>query len=96
MTLSTLHGDGEYSAKDGNSSQWHYFLSVQLFTYDVTYAADDIDIIKRTKRDVTADFSVIERESIMTVLPVQEGKSKYMLSTSIDVRLIDYVSDYGR
>ena len=58
--------------------------SVQLLAY-----ADDIDIIGRTKRDVTAAFSAIERESTKMGLAVNEGKTKYMLSTSRDVRRID-------
>ena len=51
--------------------------------------ADDVDIIGRTKRDVAAAFSVIERESTKMSLAVNEGKAKYMLSTSGDVRHID-------
>ena len=52
--------------------------------------ADDIDIIGRTKRNVTAAFSAIERESTKMGLAVNEGKTKYMLSTSRDARRIDY------
>ena len=51
--------------------------------------ADDIDIIGRTKRDVTAAFGAIERESTKMGLAVSEGKTKYMFSTSRDVRCID-------
>ena len=58
-----------------------FHKSVQLLAY-----ADDIDIIGRTKGDVTATFSAIERESI--AVPY-ECKIKYMLSTSGDVRRID-------
>ena len=58
--------------------------SVQFFAY-----ADDIDIIWRTEWDVTAAFSAIERKSTKTHLAVNEGKTKYMLSTSRDVRCID-------
>ena len=58
--------------------------SVQLLAY-----ADDIDIIGRTKQDVTAAFSAIERESSKMGLAVNEGKTKYMLSTSRDARRID-------
>ena len=58
--------------------------SVQLLAY-----ADDIDIIGRTKRDVTAAFSAIERESTKMGLAVNEGKTKYMLSTCRDARRID-------
>ena len=43
--------------------------SVQLLAY-----ADDIDIIGRTKRDVTAAFGAIERESTNMGLAVNEGK----------------------
>ena len=57
-----------------------FYKSVQLLAY-----ADDIDIIGRTMRDVTAAFSAIERESAKMGLAVNEGKTKYMLSTSGDV-----------
>ena len=53
--------------------------SVQLVAY-----ADDIDIIGRTKRNVTAAFSAIERESTKIGLAVNEGKTQYMFSTSRD------------
>ena len=59
--------------------------SVQLLAY-----ADDIDIKGRTKRDVTAAFGAIERESTKIGLAVNDGKTKYMFSTSRDVRRIDY------
>ena len=58
--------------------------SVQLLEY-----AHDIDIIGRIKRDVTAAFSVIERESTKMGLAVNGSKTKYMLSISRDVRHID-------
>ena len=58
--------------------------SIQLLAY-----ADDIGIIRRTKRDVTAAFSAIERESTKMGLAVNEGKTKYMFSTSRDVLRID-------
>ena len=54
-----------------------FYKSVQLFAY-----ADDIDIIGRTMQDITAGFSAIERESTKVGLAVNEGKTKYMLSTS--------------
>ena len=54
--------------------------SVQLLAYAV-----DIDIIDRTKRDITAAFSAIERESTKMGLAVNEGKTKYMLTASRDV-----------
>ena len=60
--------------------------SVQLLAY-----ADDIDIIERTKRNVTAAFSAIERESTKMGLVVNEGKIKYMSSTSRGVRHIDFL-----
>ena len=41
-----------------------------------------IDIIGRTMRNVTAAFSAIERESAKMGLAVNEGKTKYMLTTS--------------
>ena len=56
--------------------------SVRLLAY-----ADDIDSIGRTKRDVTAAFSTIERES--KSLSANVGKTKYRLSTSRDVRRSD-------
>ena len=58
--------------------------SVQLLAY-----ADDIDIIGRSKRDVTPAFSAIERESTKMNLAVNEGETKYLLSTSRDERRID-------
>ena len=42
--------------------------------------------IGRTKRDVTAAFGAIERESTKMGRVVNEGKTKYMFSTSRDVR----------
>ena len=51
--------------------------------------SDRIDIIGGIKRDVTADFSAIERQSTKMGLAVNENKIKYMLSTSRDVRRID-------
>ena len=54
-----------------------------------TRDANDIHIIGRTKRDVTTVFSAIERESTKMGLAVNEDKTKYMLSTSRDVRFID-------
>ena len=60
-----------------------FFKSVQLLAY-----ADDVDIIGRTKRDVTAAFSAIERESAKMGLVVNEGKTKYMLSSCRGTRRI--------
>ena len=58
-----------------------FYKSVQLLAY-----ADDIDIFGCTMRDVTAVFSTIERESAKIRLAVNEGKTKYMLTTSgVDV-----------
>ena len=54
-----------------------FYKSVQLLAY-----ADDIDIIGRTMRDVSAAFSAIELESAKMGLAVNEGKTKYMLTTS--------------
>ena len=51
--------------------------------------ADDIDIIGRTNRNVTAAFSAIEWESTKMSLAVNEGKTKYMFSRSRNVRRID-------
>ena len=58
--------------------------NVQLLAY-----ADDIDTIGRTKRDVTAPFSAIERKSTKMGLAVNGGKKKYMLSSCRDARRID-------
>ena len=58
--------------------------NVQLIAY-----ADDIDIIGRTKRDVTAAFSAIEPESTNLGLTVNADKTTYMFSTSGVVRRID-------
>ena len=77
---------GECSAKGGSSSQWHYLS--EKCPVACSYA-DDIDIIGRTKRDVTAAFGAIERESTKMGLAVNEGKTKYVFSTSRDVRRID-------
>ena len=49
--------------------------------------ADDIDIIGRTKPDITAVLSAIERKSTKMGLAVNEGK-QCMLSTSRDERRI--------
>ena len=57
--------------------------SVHLCSY-----VDDIDIIGRAKRDVTPAFSIIVRESIKLGRAVNEDKTKYMLSTSRDMRHI--------
>ena len=54
-----------------------FYKSVQLLAY-----VDDIDIIGRTMRDVTTAFSAIERASAKMGLAANEGKTKYMLSTS--------------
>ena len=50
---------------------------MQLLAY-----ADNIDIIGRTMRDVTAAFGAIKRENAKMGLSVNEGKKKDMLSTS--------------
>ena len=43
--------------------------------------SDHINIIRGINRDVTADFSAIERQSTKIGLAVNENKIKYMLST---------------
>ena len=58
--------------------------TVQLLAY-----VDDIDIIGRTKREATAAFSAIGRKSTKMGMAVNEGKTKYTLSTSRYLRLID-------
>ena len=63
--------------QDGNI----FYKSVQLLAY-----ADDIDIIGRTQRDVTAAFSAIEKESAKMGLMVNHEKTKYMHSTSRSTR----------
>ena len=50
--------------------------------------ADDIAIIWRTMRNVTAVFIAIEWESIKVGLAINEGKRKCMLSTSRGMRPI--------
>ena len=54
-----------------------FYKSVQILAY-----ANDIDVIGRMMRDVTAAFSAIERASAKMGLAVNEGKTKYMLTTS--------------
>ena len=49
---------------------------------------DDIDIVGRSKRDITATLNAIERESTKMGLAVNEGKTLY-ISTSRGVRRID-------
>ena len=49
-----------------------FHKSIQLLA-----CADDIDIIGRTKRNITAAFSAIEQESTKMGLAVNEGKSGY-------------------
>ena len=81
---------GECLRKAGvNRNGTIFQKSVQLLAH-----ADDIDIIGRTKRGVTAAFSATERESTEVVLAVNEGKTKYMLS--ICRRAVYLSSDYGR
>ena len=48
-----------------------------------------MNIIRRTKRDLTAAFSAIERESTKMAMAVNESKAKSMLSTSRNLRSID-------
>ena len=57
-----------------------FYKTVQLLSY-----ADDIHIRGRTVRDVTVAFSAIEWGSVKMGLAVNEGKTKYMLSTSGNV-----------
>lgn len=54
-----------------------FYKSVQLLVN-----ADDRDIIKRCKRDITTAFTAIEKESAKVGLEVNEGKTKYKLSSS--------------
>lgn len=57
---------------------------VQLLAY-----ADDIDIIGRTKRDVTGAFGAIEKESAKVGLAVNAGKTKFMVCSSRESRRLD-------
>ena len=49
-----------------------------------------MDIIGRIQRGTTAAFSFIERVFTKMGLIVNEGETKYMLSTSRDMQRIDY------
>ncbi|XP_062127293.1 uncharacterized protein LOC133839668 [Drosophila sulfurigaster albostrigata] len=57
---------------------------VQLLGY-----ADDIDIIGRTKRDVTGAFAAIEKESAKVGLAVNMEKTKFMVCSSRESRRLD-------
>ncbi|XP_060665561.1 uncharacterized protein LOC132797804 [Drosophila nasuta] len=57
---------------------------VQLLGY-----ADDIDIIGRTKRDVTGAFGAIEKESAKARLAVNMEKTKFMVCSSRESRRLD-------
>ena len=81
-----LFNCGECSAKGWiYRNDTTFQKSIQLLAY-----ADNIDIIGRTKRDVTAAFSATERESTKMSRAVNEGKTNYILSTNKDVWRIDY------
>ena len=80
MPCSKLHRLRDALFRNGSIFQ----KCVRLLAY-----SDDIVIIGRIQRNVTATFSAIERESIKMSLAVNEGKTKYRLSTSRDVRHID-------
>ena len=56
-----------------------FHKSVQLLAY-----ADDIDVIGRTQRAVNEAFASIETEAAKVGLVVNEGKTKYMLSSKKD------------
>jgi len=56
-----------------------FHKSVQLLAY-----ADDIDVIGRTQRAVNEVFGSIEAEAAKLGLAVNEGKTKYMLSSRKD------------
>ena len=58
-----------------------FYKSVMLLAY-----ADDIDIIGINQRDVTAAFSSLEGESRRVGLAVNEGKTKYFVSTTKESR----------
>ena len=68
---------GECFANGRSLSQWHYVKK------------NVIDIIGRTKRDVTAVFNAIEWKSTKINLAVNEGKTKHMLSANTGFRRID-------
>ena len=71
--------------RQGDALSHHLF---NLFINSDQQKADDIDIIGRTKKDVTAAFSAIKRKSTKMGLAVNKVKTKYMLSTNRDVRHI--------
>lgn len=48
--------------------------------------AEDIDTIVRTKRDVIAACGSTECESAKIVVAVNNGKTQYLLSPSIDMQ----------
>ena len=57
-------------------------MSAQFLAY-----ADDIDIIGRTKLNVTAGFRAIELEPIKMPLAVDEVKMKYILSAKNAIQI---------
>ncbi|XP_043063529.1 uncharacterized protein LOC122319800 [Drosophila ficusphila] len=57
---------------------------VQLLGY-----ANDIDITDRTKRDVTAAFGTIKKESAKVGLAVNMDKTKFMVCSSRELRRLD-------
>ena len=75
------------SAKGGiHCSGTIFKKSVQLLAY-----ANDIDIIGRTKQDVTAAFSAIERESTKMGLAVNEGRTKTCGALILGLRSINII-----
>lgn len=58
-----------------------FYHCVQLLAY-----ADDIEIIVRSKQNISEAFAAIKSESAKVSLAVNEGKTKYMLATSRNVK----------
>ena len=55
--------------------------------------SDDIDNISLNRRSVAATFSALEKESRLLSLPVEDDKTKYILSTTKEAaRMVVYRS----
>ena len=72
----------------GGHHQESRCASVWLY-YDHLGYADDIDIIGRTKRDVTGAFGAIERESARMRLAVNQNKTRFMMCSGKESRRLD-------
>ena len=67
------------------TSSWEVYCARREFIA-VALSFRKVSSCLRTLRDVTAAFGAIERESTKVGLAVNEGKTRYMFSTSRDVR----------